>query len=165
MVGHYFPFPSDKTHDSSSDPPEPQLSQIKISLIGLYYTAYLATHFMGARSASASEPRPDRSILLTGSMLSYRAIARFTDYCAAKAGVRGVFKSLRCDLRKECGVRINMLAPTFIQTPLTQPVFEATKERFAYAPMEHVVDAVLRVVSDSKIDGFLAPSFFKKMSL
>ena len=149
--GAQFPFPSDKDYDVSSDPREPLLTQINVSLIGLYYTTYLATHFMGANPANGSQS--DRSILLTGSLLSYRGAWRGVDYCAAKHGIRGIFKSLRWALKKECGLRINMLAPTFILTPLTQPIYERTKDNIPYASVESVVDTVLRLISDTNIDG------------
>ena len=148
--GDIFPFPSDDGNHEEEDPPEPKLLQIEVSLKGLYYTTYLAAHFMGGKKAAADV---DRSILLTGSLLSYRGIRQHVDYCGAKFGARGIFKALRYDLRKECGIRINMLVPTFVRTPLIEESFEAIKERWGFASMEIVVEAVLRLVSDSGIDG------------
>lgn len=44
-------------------------------------------------------------------------------YCASKWAVEGMSKAFALDLAS-CGIRSNTIAPTFIETPLTQPMFE-----------------------------------------
>ena len=44
-------------------------------------------------------------------------------YCASKWGLEGMNKAMALDLAPH-GIRSNTIAPTFIETPLTQPMFE-----------------------------------------
>jgi NAD(P)-dependent dehydrogenase (short-subunit alcohol dehydrogenase family) len=44
-------------------------------------------------------------------------------YCASKWGLEGLSKAMALDLAP-CGIRVNTIAPTFIETPLTKPFFE-----------------------------------------
>jgi len=44
-------------------------------------------------------------------------------YCASKWGLEGMSKSFALDLAPH-GIRSNTIAPTFIETPLTKPMFE-----------------------------------------
>ncbi|MBV9820404.1 MAG: glucose 1-dehydrogenase [Solirubrobacterales bacterium] len=46
-----------------------------------------------------------------------------TVYCATKHAVEGMTKAMAVELAP-LGVRVNALAPTFIHTPLTKPMFE-----------------------------------------
>jgi NAD(P)-dependent dehydrogenase (short-subunit alcohol dehydrogenase family) len=44
-------------------------------------------------------------------------------YCASKWGLEGLSKSMALDLAPH-GIRVNTIAPTFIETPMTKPFFE-----------------------------------------
>jgi NAD(P)-dependent dehydrogenase (short-subunit alcohol dehydrogenase family) len=44
-------------------------------------------------------------------------------YCASKWAMEGFSKSMAIDLAPH-GIRVNTLAPTFIETPMTKPFFE-----------------------------------------
>ena len=46
-----------------------------------------------------------------------------TLYCASKWALEGLSKAMALDLAS-AGVRVNTIAPTFIETPLTKPFFE-----------------------------------------
>jgi NAD(P)-dependent dehydrogenase (short-subunit alcohol dehydrogenase family) len=46
-------------------------------------------------------------------------------YCASKHAVEGMTKSIALDLA-DAGIRVNTIAPTFIETPLTRPMFQNT---------------------------------------
>lgn len=44
-------------------------------------------------------------------------------YCASKWGLEGLSKAMALDLAPH-GIRVNTIAPTFIETPMTKPFFE-----------------------------------------
>jgi len=46
-----------------------------------------------------------------------------TLYCASKWALEGLSKAMALDLAPH-GIRVNTIAPTFIETPLTKPFFE-----------------------------------------
>ncbi len=46
-----------------------------------------------------------------------------TLYCASKWGLEGLNKAMALDLAPH-GIRVNTIAPTFIETPMTRPFFE-----------------------------------------
>ncbi|MFT4077597.1 MAG: glucose 1-dehydrogenase [Asticcacaulis sp.] len=46
-----------------------------------------------------------------------------TLYCASKWGLEGLNKAMALDLAPH-GIRVNTIAPTFIETPMTKPFFE-----------------------------------------
>jgi NAD(P)-dependent dehydrogenase (short-subunit alcohol dehydrogenase family) len=49
--------------------------------------------------------------------------ARRTVYCASKHAVEGMTKAMAIELAP-AGIRVNSLAATFIETPMTQPFLE-----------------------------------------
>lgn len=68
------------------------------------------------------------SIILTGSIVGLRGVARnYSAYTASKAGVHGLMRLMANDYGPQ-GIRVNVVAPGFIDTPLTQSV---TSERVA----------------------------------
>lgn len=163
-----------------SDPPEPSLPAIRVGVLAAYYTTYLALHFLNqsvpaaAKTAnygqgpSSSGDKPnsqdqmplpigrghaaeDRSILFTGSVLSYRSIRRVGEYCMAKAAIRGLFKTLRAEDHSTIGVRVNFLAPNYVDTPIYPQDLDTSKYRFTQ--MKDVTHAMVKVTSDPQIDG------------
>jgi 5'-hydroxyaverantin dehydrogenase len=140
-VGTLFQYPKES---DESDPPEPSLASTQVSLVAMYNTVYLGIHFM------ASSKPGNRSIILTGSILSYIGLPFIVDYAMSKHGVRAIFKCLRANILQESGIRLNMIAPTFIATPLTQAI---SKDSFKFAPLEHVTKAVERLLADEKAHG------------
>ena len=164
---------------SSDDPKEPGLPATQVGVIGTYYTVHLALHYLSRRSSqpasstgteSTSLPtasdgsgeastknvvkgtdEDDRSILLTGSVASYRGLAHVADYCMAKAATRGLFRSLRADVREATGVRLNMLAPSFVDTPFFGG--RVSKDALRFVPMEYVLEAAGRALSDPDVHG------------
>lgn len=63
------------------------------------------------------------SIIHMTSQMGHVGGPRRTLYCASKWALEGLSKAMALDLAPQ-GVRVNTIAPTFIETPLTRPFFE-----------------------------------------
>ena len=63
------------------------------------------------------------SIIHMSSQMGHVGGARRSVYCASKAAIEGLTKAMAVELGPH-GIRVNSLAPTFIETPMTRPFFE-----------------------------------------
>jgi NAD(P)-dependent dehydrogenase (short-subunit alcohol dehydrogenase family) len=76
-------------------------------------------------------PRDRGTIVVVGSALAYRGIPLQASYCGAKFATRGVFESLRCELRHK-GSNVHL---TMVQLPgLNTPQFEHCLARMPNHP-------------------------------
>jgi NAD(P)-dependent dehydrogenase (short-subunit alcohol dehydrogenase family) len=62
-------------------------------------------------------------LIHVGSQMGHVGGPGRTLYCASKWGLEGMSKAFALDLAPH-GIRSNIIAPTFIETPLTRPYFE-----------------------------------------
>jgi NAD(P)-dependent dehydrogenase (short-subunit alcohol dehydrogenase family) len=62
------------------------------------------------------------SIVNISSQMGHVGAARRSVYCASKHAMEGFTKAMAIELAPY-GIRVNSLAPTFIETPMTQPFF------------------------------------------
>lgn len=63
------------------------------------------------------------SIINTSSQMGHVGGANRSIYCASKWGLEGLTKVMAVELA-EHRIRVNAIAPTFIETPMTRPFFE-----------------------------------------
>lgn len=63
------------------------------------------------------------SIIHVSSQMGHVGGPNRSIYCATKWGLEGLSKSIALDLAPH-GIRVNTIAPTFIETPMTKPFFE-----------------------------------------
>jgi NAD(P)-dependent dehydrogenase (short-subunit alcohol dehydrogenase family) len=63
------------------------------------------------------------SIIHMSSQMGHVGGANRSIYCASKWGLEGLSKSMAVDLAPH-NIRVNTIAPTFIETPMTKPFFE-----------------------------------------
>lgn len=63
------------------------------------------------------------SIINMTSQMGHVGGPRRTLYCASKWALEGLSKAMALDLAPH-GIRVNTIAPTFVETPLTKPFFE-----------------------------------------
>lgn len=63
------------------------------------------------------------SIINMSSQMGHVGGARRTVYCASKHAIEGLTKAMAIDLAPH-RIRVNSIAPTFIETPMTRPFFE-----------------------------------------
>ena len=63
------------------------------------------------------------SIINVSSQMALVALPARAVYCASKHAVEGMTKSITLDLA-DAGIRVNTIAPTFIETPLARPMLQ-----------------------------------------
>jgi NAD(P)-dependent dehydrogenase (short-subunit alcohol dehydrogenase family) len=69
------------------------------------------------------EARKPGSIINVSSQMGHVGGPRRTVYCASKHAMEGFTKAMAIELAPH-NIRVNTLAPTFIETPMTRPFFE-----------------------------------------
>jgi len=99
----------------------------------------------------------DGSIVNMSSQMGHIGSPNRTVYCMSKHAVEGLTKAMAVELAPH-GIRVNTVAPTFVETPLTKPMLEDPEFRdfvFGMIPLkklaspDDVVAAVLYLVSPS----------------
>lgn len=154
-------------------PSPPDLRCIGVNLIGVMYTAHLALFWLqqdarpgaggggrgGGDGRKASQRKQqeqeeekrrvkrDRHFLMVGSYAGLTAIPGVPEYVASKHGVTGLFRSLRT-LSYRQGVRVNLLCPYFVDTPIIGNQAMALLAGLGLARLEDVVDAATRLMAD-----------------
>lgn len=150
------------------DPPAPDLTCIQVNLIGVMYTAHLALFWLqqdgggggstgsgGADGHDGGEEeekqkqarrKRDRHLLLVGSYAGLSAIPGVPEYVTSKHGVTGLFRSLRT-LSYRQGVRVNLLCPYFVDTPILGNQAMAMLAGMGLGAQADVVDAATRLMA------------------
>jgi NAD(P)-dependent dehydrogenase (short-subunit alcohol dehydrogenase family) len=82
--------------------------------------AYFVTQAVAKRLVEAKQPG---SIINMSSQMGHVGGATRTVYCATKHAMEGFTKAMAIDLAPH-KIRVNTIAPTFIETPMTKPFFE-----------------------------------------
>lgn len=145
---------------------EPRLACIRVNLIGTYYTSQLALQYLGQKISSEQPekkpdpPSPDKSLILVGSIASFVEMPRASDYSASKFGVRGLFRSLQKRALADLGVRCNLIAPWFADTPLVAPIKKSMAaggvdiaKALTFVPVQDCVDAATMCAIDRGLNG------------
>jgi NAD(P)-dependent dehydrogenase (short-subunit alcohol dehydrogenase family) len=81
---------------------------------------YLVTQAVVARMLAAGQPG---SVINISSQMGHVGGPNRTLYCGSKHAVEGITKALAIELAPR-GIRVNSIAPTFIETAMTRPYFE-----------------------------------------
>ena len=104
-----------------------------------------------------AEAKRPGSIINVSSQMGQVGAANRTAYCASKHAMEGFTKAMAIELAP-LGIRVNTLAPTFIETPLTAPFFEEPSFRAAVLSkiklgrlgrIEDVMGAIVFLASDA----------------
>ena len=82
-------------------------------------SAFFVAQAVAKRLVDAKKPG---SIIHISSQMGHVGGPRRTVYCTSKAAIEGLTKAMGVELAPH-GIRVNALAPTFIETPMTRPFF------------------------------------------
>lgn len=110
---------------------------VDVNLTGSFYSSKLAARRMAEQGEGGS-------IVNIASVAGILAVDNRASYCASKAGVIGLTRSLAMDLG-ELGIRVNAVCPGVTKTGLTAPFFEDSSwvERIAAdIPLRRTGEAV-----------------------
>jgi NAD(P)-dependent dehydrogenase (short-subunit alcohol dehydrogenase family) len=128
--------------------PEPFLD-VDEEALDWSWRLYVRGAFLTAQAAAARMIGHGGAIVFVSSQMGHVGAPLRTVYCAAKHAVEGLTKAMALELAPH-GIRVNAVAPTFVETPMTRP-FLATDRAAIVAQIpvgrlgaaEEVADAVL----------------------
>lgn len=83
-------------------------------------SAYFITQAVASRLVEAKR---GGSIIHVSSQMGHVGAARRTIYCASKWALEGLTRAMAVELARH-SIRVNSLAPTFIETPMTKPFLD-----------------------------------------
>lgn len=98
----------------------------------IVYTNLNAVFSLTRTCAARMIERGRGSIIMISSMAAYYGIDRVAAYAASKSGVEGMVKVLASEFSGR-GVRINAIAPGFIETAMSKTAMGGDPDRFARA--------------------------------
>jgi NAD(P)-dependent dehydrogenase (short-subunit alcohol dehydrogenase family) len=154
---HGFENPPD--YYSMDKPQPPNLNILDVNLTGVMYTTALATSYLhrnpGSQNCSvdARSRSRDRHIILVSSIAGLLGLPTQSIYSASKHAVVGLFRSLRVTAPITHGIRVNMICPYFVVTPILGIAGAAAMAGGGVAKVEDVVEAATRLVTDQSIIG------------
>ncbi|KAL8944266.1 MAG: hypothetical protein Q9216_000561 [Gyalolechia sp. 2 TL-2023] len=143
-----------------AEPPAPDLSVLDVNLTGVLYTTHLALWYLprnpGSSPASPkcmpSDTPRDRHLLLISSVAGLMPVPGAPLYATSKHAVVGLYRTLR-SMAFIHGVRVNMLCPYFIDTPLVRVGVRLVLAGGMTGKVEDVVDAATRFAADPRVVG------------
>ena len=126
---------------------------IAVNLTGVFIGTMLVTRYgMGLHKPDAAKRRPTKAVILIASIAGYSG-GPPAEYVASKFGVRGLLRGLRKQLAG-LGVRLNAIAPFYVETPLTAQTIPAFKQQgIPIATSAAVTEAVARLSTDEEAYG------------
>ena len=139
-------------NNAGTNVPEPFLEvseenldkMLAVNVKGVFLVSQAAARRMVERGESGS-------IINISSQMGHVGASRRTVYCATKHAVEGLTKAMAVELASH-NVRVNSVAPTFIETPMTKPLpedqtfKEDTLSRIPLGRLERVEDVTGAVV-------------------
>ena len=120
--------------------------------------SFVAAQCAAGRMIEAGTPG---AIVFVSSQMGHVGAARRTVYCAAKHAVEGLTKAMALELAAH-GIRVNSVAPTFVDTPMTRPFLADPEARQAIerriplgrlGEASEVADAVLFAATSTLMTG------------
>ncbi|CAG8704463.1 10983_t:CDS:2, partial [Gigaspora margarita] len=126
------------------------INTIDVNLNAVIKSTQLGIQFLKKRGGGV--------IINTASIAGFHPLKSMPIYAASKYGVVGFTQSLR-DLNDTDKIRVNAVAPEFVDTRLLQrlvkalPTVQQLLEEFGFVPIEEVIDAFITIIQDDKLVG------------
>jgi NAD(P)-dependent dehydrogenase (short-subunit alcohol dehydrogenase family) len=129
---------------------------VRVNFLGtLYVTHFAVPHVKRSRG----------SLVALSSLTGLRGVPSYAVYGASKFAVRGLYESLRLELRRD-GVHVGVVYPGFVDTPLRDNVLgpdgrpwpEPPDPPFRIWPVEKCVDRILTLIEKRRGEALL-PAF------
>jgi NAD(P)-dependent dehydrogenase (short-subunit alcohol dehydrogenase family) len=97
---------------------------VDLATLDRLLTLNVRSAFVVAQAATRAMLRAGRggSIINMSSQMGHVGAANRTVYCTSKHAIEGLTKAMAVELAPQ-GIRVNAIAPTYIETPLTAPFF------------------------------------------
>ena len=97
---------------------------VDLATLDRLLTLNVRSAFVVAQAATRAMLRAGRggSIINMSSQMGHVGAANRTAYCTSKHAIEGLTKAMAVELAPQ-GIRVNAIAPTYIETPLTAPFF------------------------------------------
>ncbi|KAK0656789.1 hypothetical protein B0T16DRAFT_307213, partial [Cercophora newfieldiana] len=143
-TGNVFDLPRGLDRDS---PPPPPLNVLAVNLTGVMYTSHLALFWLRRNGEGR-----DRHLLLVSSIAGVAPLPGQTEYTVSKHAVMGLFRAMRGTSWRQ-GVRVNVLAPYFVETSLLPWQGMALLAGGVLGSVDDVVDAATRLMADESVVG------------
>jgi len=100
------------------------ITELSLSDIDWLLDLNVRAIFRGAQSAARVMLKNQAgAIIIMSSQMGHIGAPNRTLYCTTKHAVEGLTKALAVELAPQ-NIRVNSVAPTFIDTPMTRPMFE-----------------------------------------
>jgi NAD(P)-dependent dehydrogenase (short-subunit alcohol dehydrogenase family) len=96
---------------------------LNLNVRAMFVTAQAATRVMLRQPPAATPHAGIGCIIHMSSQMGHVGAPNRSVYCLTKHAIEGLTKAMAVELAP-LGIRVNAVAPTFIETPLTQPFFE-----------------------------------------
>jgi NAD(P)-dependent dehydrogenase (short-subunit alcohol dehydrogenase family) len=110
-------------NNAGSNRPEPFLQASDEALDTMLDLNVRAAYRVARSAARVMAKSESGSIIHMSSQMGHVGSPRRTVYCMTKHAIEGLTKAMAVELAP-VGIRVNAVAPTFIDTPLTRPFFE-----------------------------------------
>jgi len=129
-------------------------SVLNVDLHGVCIFARIAVVFLRSRGKEEGREKGDKSLMLIGSVASFRDSPGLWMYQVAKHGVLGLLRALRGTVFERDGVRVNCVCPAMTLSPMTAAIAGKWVERGApVQSAEEVAGVVVGAMAETRMVG------------
>jgi NAD(P)-dependent dehydrogenase (short-subunit alcohol dehydrogenase family) len=115
-------------NNAGTNRPQPFL-EVHAETLDALLTLNVRSMFLTAQAAARVMVRQGGGVIVNmSSQMGHVGAPERTVYCMTKHAIEGLTKAMAVELAPQ-GIRVNAVAPTYIETPMTKPFFENTAFR------------------------------------